>query len=336
MPGDDRYARQLVLPEIGPAGQRRLAAAHAAVIGLGAVGGLAAGLLARAGVGHLRLVDRDLVERSNLQRQLLYEEGDVGTPKAEAAAERLRRANPEVAIEAVVKDVNGASAEPLVRETDVIVDGTDNMETRFLLNEASLAWGRPFVYAGAIATEGMVLAMVPPGSPCLRCLLPDLPPPGALPTCDTVGVLNSVAAVVAGLEVTESLKVLLGTAPSDELLAFDGWANELRRLKVARRPGCPACVGGKREWLGARRGAVVAAVCGGDMVSVDPLLREEIDLAALSDRLAAVARVRRGPSIVVAEVDPYTITVFRDGRALIRGVRDESTARSVYARFVGR
>lgn len=333
---DGRYARQLVLPEIGPEGQRRLAAARAVVVGLGALGALAAGLLARAGVGRLRLIDRDLVERSNLQRQLLYDEADVGAPKAEAAAERLRRANPEIAIEGVARDVNGATAEALLRDGNVIVDGTDNMETRFLLNEAALAWARPFVYAGVIGTEGMVFAVVPPEGACLRCFLPQLPLPGSLPTCDTVGVLNSVAAVVAGIETTETLKVLLGHPPGGELLAFDGWTNDLRRLRVARRPDCPACGRGLREFLGARRGSVVSSLCGGETISVDPLLDEEIDLDALAGRLESVARVRRAGTIVVAEVDGYTITVFRDGRALIRGTGDDAMARSVYARYVGR
>ena len=336
MRADERYRRQLVLPEIGPEGQHKLAAARAAVVGLGALGCLAAALLARAGVGRLRVIDRDVVERSNLQRQLLYEEADVGAPKAEAAAERLRRANPEVAIEGLVKDVNGATAEALLRDADVIVDGTDTMETRFLLNEAALAWARPFVYAGAVGTEGMVFAVVPGKGACLRCLLPNLPPPGSLPTCDTVGVLNSAAAAVASMEATEALKVLLGHPPSGELIVFDGWANDVRRLRVARRKDCPACVHGVREFLGARRGSLVAALCGGDVVSVDPLLGEDIDLGALADRLASVARVRRAGSLIVADVEEYTITVFRDGRALIRGAGDEATARSVYARFVGR
>ena len=336
MPVEGRYARQLVLPEIGSEGQRRLAASRAVVVGLGALGALAAGLLARAGVGRLRLIDRDLVERTNLQRQLLYDEADVGAPKAEVAAERLRQANPEIAIEGFARDVNRATAEALLRDADVIVDGTDNMETRFLLNEAALAWNRPFVYAGVIGTEGMVFAVVPPEGACLRCLLPQLPLPGSLPTCDTVGVMNSVAAVVAGIEMTATLKVLLGRPPSGELVAFDGWMNDLRHLRVGRRPDCPACVGGLREFLGARRGSVIAALCGGDVVSVDPLLDEEIDLEGLAGRLASVARVRRAGTILVAEVDGYTLTVFRDGRALIRGAGDDTTARSVYARFVGR
>jgi adenylyltransferase/sulfurtransferase len=331
----DRYRRQTVLSEIGAEGQRRLSRAHAAVVGLGALGSVSSDLLARAGVGHLRLVDRDVVELTNLQRQSLYSESDVDRPKAEAAAERLRSVNSELDIEAVSKDLHAATAREILREADIILDGTDNLETRFLLNEAAIDLGIPFVYGGAIATYGMVFAIRAPHTACFRCFNPKAPPPGSLPTCETAGIFNAVSAQIGAIQAGEALRLLVGGRPSGDLLVVDGWRPEIQKIHVARRSDCPACALGEREYLGAKRVQVLASLCGSDAISLDPLHRGTIDVESLARRLETLGSARRAGSVLVVEVEGRRLTIFSDGRALIRGVTSEAEARAVYAKYVG-
>ncbi len=331
----DRYRRQAVLPEIGARGQEALSRARAVVVGLGSLGSLSADLLARAGIGHLRLVDRDVVELVNLQRQSLYSEDDIDRPKADAAAERLRRVNSEIEVEAMPKDVHAATAMEVLRDADIILDGTDNLETRFLLNEAALEAEVPFVYGGAIATYGMVFAIQSPETACFRCFNPKLPPPGSLPTCETAGIFNAVSAQVGAIQAGEALRLLVGHPPSGDLLVVDGWRPDVQRIRVGRRADCPTCVRGDREFLGAKRPQVLASLCGSDTISLDPIRRDRIDLDGLGRRLGTLGTVRRAGSVLVAEVEGRRLTVFADGRVLIRGVKDEAEARSVYAKYVG-
>ncbi len=331
----DRYRRQTVLPEIGAKGQRALSRARAVVVGLGALGSISSDLLVRAGVGQIRLVDRDVVELVNLQRQSLYSEADVDRPKPDAAADRLRSVNSEVEIEAVPRDVHSATVREILRGADIVVDGTDNLETRFLLNEAALDAGVPFVYGGAIATYGMVFAIRPPETACFRCFNPSVPPPGSLPTCETAGIFNAVSAQIGAIQAGETLRLLLGEAPSGDLLVIDGWRPEVQKIHVARRSDCPTCARGEREWTGTRRSEVLASLCGSDTISLDPVHRGAIDLDALARRLVALGPARRAGGVLVAEVEGHRLTIFPDGRALIRGVRDETEARTVYAKYVG-
>ena len=331
----DRYRRQTVLAEIGAEGQRALSGARAAVVGLGALGSISSDLLARAGVGHLRLVDRDVVELTNLQRQSLYSESDVDRPKAEAAAERLRSVNSEIDIEAVSKDVHSATAREILREADIVLDGTDNLETRFLLNEAAIDLGIPFVYGGAIATYGMVFAIRSPDTACFRCFNPKAPPPGSLPTCETAGIFNAVSAQIGAIQTGEALRLLLGEAPSGDLLIIDGWRPEIQKIHVARRSDCPACALGEREHLGAKRAQVLVSLCGSDTISLDPVHRGAIDLEALARRLETLGSAHRAGGVLVVDVEGRHITIFPDGRALIRGVNSEAEARTVYAKYVG-
>lgn len=330
----DRYRRQRILPEIGETGQRALSNSHVVVIGVGAVGGVSADLLVRAGVGHLRLVDRDVVELVNLQRQTLYSEEDLDCPKVEAAAARLRAINRSIEIEPVAKDLHAANVSGILRGTDLIVDGTDNLGTRYLLNEATLDAHLPFVYAGAVGTSGMVFAIRSPDTACFRCLSPTPPAPGAPPTCETAGILNATSALVGSVQAAESLRLLLGERPSGDLLVVDAWRPEIQRIHVARRQGCPTCVGGEREFLGAKRTQVLASLCGGDTISLDPI-RGDVDLETLGRRLGRIGVVHRAGGVLVADVEGHHLTVFPDGRALIRGVADETGARSVYAKYVG-
>lgn len=331
----ERYLRQAILPEIGPEGQTKLSASTVAVVGLGALGTVSASLLTRAGVGHLRLIDRDIVEVNNLQRQVLFDEEDVDLPKAEVAARKLRAANSSIEIEAVPKDLNFSGAESILAGAGLVVDGTDNMEARFLINEVAIKRGIPWVYGGAIATHGMVLAIVPKVTACFRCFLPQLPPPGSLPTCDTAGILNSVSTATASIQATEALKLLLGRPPSGELLVFDGWANVLERVRVARRADCPACVLGVKEFLGAKRGQVIATLCGSKTISIDPVHASEIDVAEIERRLRKLGPVKSLGSVLVFRTGDATLTIFRDGRALIRGTDDPERARALYAKYIG-
>jgi len=331
----DRYRRQLVLPEIGEKGQRALSKARVVVVGVGALGSVAADLLARAGVGHLRLVDRDVVELVNLQRQTLYSEADVDRPKAEAAAQRLSAVNSEIEVEAVARDVHPLTVQEVVRDANLLLDGTDNLETRYLLNEAAIDAEVPFVYGGAIGTYGMVLSIRSPDTACFRCLNPRAPPPGSLPTCETAGILNSVSAQVGALEAGEAIRLLVGGKPTGELLVVDGWSPEIQRIRVARRADCPVCVKGEREASREKRPQVLASLCGSDTISLDPLSHGPVDLEALAHRLGRLGTVRRVGSVLVADVEGHHLTVFSDGRALLRDVPDEAKARSVYAKYVG-
>ena len=335
MTSADRYARQRVLPEIGAQGQRRLGESSAVIVGLGALGCVSADLLARAGVGRLRLVDRDVVELGNLQRQTLYSESDVDRPKAEAARDRLAAVNGSIDLEAVAKDVHALSVRDVIRGADVIVDGTDNLETRYLLNEAALDDHRPFVYGGAIGTYGMVLAIRSPETACLRCLYPTVPAPGSLPTCETAGVLNAVSVQVAAIQAGETLRLLLGQAPSGDLIAVEGWKPGIDRIHLARNEACATCVGGQREFLGARRTEVLASLCGSETISLDPLRKAQVDLTALEARLRTIGSAHRLGGVLVADIEGHHLTVFGDGRALLGGVRDASQARALYAKYVG-
>ena len=325
----------MVLPEIGTRGQQAFSEADVVIIGLGALGCVSADLLVRAGVGRVRLVDRDVVEMVNLQRQTLYSESDVDRPKAEAAAERLRRVNSSIRIDAVPRDVHSGTVTDIVEGASLVVDGTDNFETRFLLNEAALDRGMPFIYGGAIATYGMVLAIRSPDTACFRCFNPKALPPGSLPTCETAGIFNPVSAQVGALQAAEALRLLLGENPSGDLLVVDGWRPEIQRIHIARGTDCPACVGGDREYVGVRRTQVLASLCGSDTISLDPNHEDLIDLEGLRIRLEGLGQARRAAGVLVADVEGRRLTVFPDGRALIRGVRNESEARAVYAKYIG-
>lgn len=335
-PSDDRYGRQVILTEVGAEGQERLANGSALVIGVGALGTVVASALVRAGVGHVRLVDRDLVELSNLQRQVLFDESDVGSPKAVAAVERLQAVNHDVVVEGVVKDVGPTTVEDLLEGMDIVVDGTDNLESRFLLNDACVKHGVPWVYGGAVATLGMTLTIVPGDTPCLRCCLPSLPPPGSLATCDRVGVLNTLPLVIGALETSEALKLILGREDFDrDMVVFDAWRRELRRVEVARDPRCGCCGEGRFEFLEGGRTGLTSVLCGRRMVQVTPAKTGELSLPELSERLGGLGEVRLTEHTLTLALAEHELVVFRDGRALVRGTDDPSMARSLYARYIG-
>jgi adenylyltransferase/sulfurtransferase len=337
----DRYSRQTRFAPLGTVGQTRLAGSRVVVVGCGALGGVSALALARAGVGSLRLIDRDLPEVSNLPRQMLFDEADVaeGLPKAVAATRHLARINSASHCEAVVSDLTAERVDALLGGCDLVVDGTDNFETRFIINEYCCRAGLPWIHGGAIGAEGRVLTVVPGRTACLRCLVPDPPVPGSLPTCDTTGIIGPAALVVGAVQAAEAMKVLaLGTeSVGHRLLACDLWEGTWRTVDLSSLAvaGCPTCRGRDFPWLEGRIGGRAAVLCGRDAVHV-PAVVGGIDLHALSGRLASVGPVTANAWLVRAEVEPgIRLSVFADGRAIVFGTRDEARARTVVARYVG-
>ncbi len=344
---DSRYHRQELLPDFGPDSSSRLARGHAMIVGIGALGTVAADLLARAGVGRLTLVDRDIVEATNLQRQTLFDEADARAhrPKADAAAGRLSRVNSAITIESVVEDFAASAAARLAAahpRPDVLLDCTDNFSTRFTANDVAVKLGIPLCYAGAVATRATVFTVLPGHGPCLRCLFPEPPAPGSSPTCDTVGVLGPCTAVAAAHQATDALKVLLGRMDliPRRLTAFDVWTGERRLVdaSTARDPACPCCGRGLFEHL--ESGPPATVLCGRNTVQVAGPGRVP-DLAALAARLAPSLPCARGVSTVrfrvpgTGQTGEIEVTVFADGRALVGGTSDPVAARAVYDRYVG-
>jgi len=334
---ESRYSRQSRFAPLGPDGQGRIRDAHVAIVGCGALGTVQAETLARAGVGRLRLIDRDFVEWSNLQRQFLFEEADArdGLPKAVAAARRLARVNSEIVIEPEVADLTPANIEELLEGIGLIVDGTDNFEARFLLNDYAVREGIPWTYAAAVGSYGLKLSIVPGRTACLRCVYPE-PPQGAQPTCETEGVLAPVTASIAALAAGDALKILARGADAviARLTTIDVWSGEIRQTAPpARDPDCPCCA--RRDFIhlsGQRRAPI--SLCGRNAVQIHERSRP-VDLQDLALRLAPVAAVRVNDFAVRASVDAYELTVFPDGRAIIKGTTDPGVARSLYARYVG-
>lgn len=337
-----RYARQARFAPLGVEGQQRLSQARALVCGCGALGSVAAEILVRAGVGHVRIVDRDFVEITNLQRQALYDEADVaaGWPKAVAAAEKLRRINSSVVVEPIVADVDYRNVESLVSGCGAIVDGTDNFEIRFLLNDAALAYDIPWVYGGSVGAEGQTMTILPGETPCLRCLIPEPPPPGTMQTCDTAGILGSASHTIAALEALEAIKLLSGrrAAVNRKLTVLDLWDNRLHQVNVAglrESVDCPACRRRDFVWLRGERGSQAAVLCGRNAVQLAPPEPGSIDLDALAARLQGVGHVTTNPYLLRLAVGEHQFTVFPDGRAIISGTEDVAEARTLYARYLG-
>jgi adenylyltransferase/sulfurtransferase len=335
----DRYCRQVLLPEIGTEGQRRLKESRAVVVGLGALGSSAANFLVRAGVGQVVLIDRDLVEIHNLQRQILYTEEDVNRPKAVAAGEILQKINSSVTIEIQTKDLNVTNAEALLTGADIVLDGTDNLQTRFLINDVCVKHRIPWIYAGAVGTGGMVMPILPGRTPCLRCLIPSLPPPGLLQTCDIAGVMNTIPSLIASLECTLAYRILTGQFEAADGISFlvhtDVWQQTYDRMEVRRRPECPCCGEGKLDFLNPVSREMITSLCGQDAIQITPALPMEIPLDELEGRLSRLGDVRCTPYMLTFRSGSEELSVFRDGRAIIKGTKDEAAARSLYARYIG-
>ena len=336
----DRYSRQTRFAPLGPEGQAKLASARVAVLGCGALGAASAMALVRAGVGFVRLVDRDVPEPSNLPRQVLFDEADVaaGLPKAVAAARQLSRINSDAVFEPIVADLTPANAVGLLAGVDGIVDGTDNLEARYLVNEVACRSRTPWVHGGAIGAEGRVLTVIPGRTACLRCLVPEPPPPGTLPTCDTAGIIGPAALVVGAVQAAEVIKLLTGEAEATagRMLACDLWAFQWRVVDLAplAAAGCPTCRAGDAPWLEGRHGGAATPLCGRDAVQV-AAGGGRVDLPALAARLAGVATVTANEWLLRAEVEPgIRLSVFADGRAIVDGTSDPIRGRAIVARYL--
>jgi adenylyltransferase/sulfurtransferase len=334
-----RYSRQELFAGLGREGQERLRRARVLVVGVGALGSASAETMVRAGLGRVTLVDRDFVEESNLQRQSLFEEDDAarGLPKAVAAEARLRRINSEVEVKGIVGDVDAANVSALVGEADLVLDGTDNFDTRFLLNDACLRARVPWVYGACVGSHGLALAIRPGATPCLRCVLREMPAPGTTDTCDTAGVIAPIVQVVAGVQAAEAFK-LLASREADllpGLLTVDLWSGLFEVMDLrGQRPSCPACALGRYESLTAPS-AESAVLCGRDAVQLRPRAVSPPDLAVLAARLRGVGRVVENEWLLRFQGEGADLVVFKDGRVLVKGVADVARARSLSARYVG-
>ena len=334
---DERYSRQTLFHGIGPEGQRRLGQARVAIVGCGATGSALASLLARSGAGTLRIIDRDYVETSNLQRQSLFEEADAAEslPKAVAAARRIAAFNSQIVVEPKVADLTPENIEALLEGMTLVLDGTDNFETRYLVNDHAVKHGVPWIYAAAVGSYAATLNVLPGKTACLSCIFPDSPR-GMVETCETAGILNSTVNLVASIAANEALKILVGAEDQlrRTLLSFDLWSNERAEIAAAApRPSCRAC--GEREFVHLEgRARPHITLCGRNSVQIHERQRP-IDFSELNERLKTHGQVRHNEFVLKFWHDPYEMTLFPDGRAIIKGTTDTAIARSLYARYVG-
>jgi len=335
----ERYLRQIIFPPFGEPGQERLLASRVVIVGCGANGNVMAMTLARAGVGRVVVTDRDFVEIKNLHRQILFDEDDVarGTPKAIAAAEKLRRINSSIQIDGIVTDVNAENIEELIEGATLVMDGTDNFETRFIINDACVKHNIPWVYAGAVASYGMTMTIVPGETACLRCLFTKEPTPGTLPTCDTAGVVGPIVSVIASIASAEAIKLLAHSGTRNNgIINIDLWENTFDAFAIARRDDCPACALHNYEYLdGVRTGTMTANLCGRNAIQVNPGKGHSVNLQSLAERLRNAGTVSVNEYLLRFESGDYDLTIFPDGRAIIKGTDDATVARSVYARYIG-
>jgi len=337
MTPEERYSRQVLFHGIGAEGQRRLASARVAIVGCGATGSALASLLARAGVGTLRIIDRDYVEPSNLQRQSLFDENDAAesVPKALAAARKIAAFNSGIVVEPQVADLTPANVASLLASSDLVLDGTDNFETRYLVNDYAVEQGRPWIYAAAVGSYGVTMDILPGETACLACVFP-APPRGVVETCDTSGILNSAVNLAASVQATEALKLLVGARDRlrRTLLSFDVWTNERSEISTARpRADCQTC--GEREFIHLEgKGRPHITLCGRNSVQIHERERP-IDFAEMTERLKPHGTVRHNDFVLKFWREDYEMTLFPDGRAIIKGTTDTAIARSLYARYVG-
>lgn len=357
-----RYHRQMLLPGFGKAGQQRLSESTALLLGCGALGSVSADMLARAGVGHLVIVDRDFVELTNLQRQVLYDEQDVvkSLPKAEAARRKLAAINSQIRVTAIVDDINHSNIASFARDADIIIDGLDNFETRYLANDLAVKEGLPYLYGGAVGTTGMAFAVLPHGSgdspwenhetgnlatPCLRCLFEEAPAPGSTPTCDTVGVIAPAVSIIANFQVAEALKILTGNIDrvSRLLLSLDLWFNTIHQLDVDNsyeKGNCPCCKHRQFDYLQGKSGSKATSLCGSDAVQLRQQQEQDnVDLNRIATRLREYGSVSVNEFLLKAEIEDndarYQITLFENGRAIVKGTNETSEARGIYAKYIG-
>jgi molybdopterin-synthase adenylyltransferase len=335
-----RYSRQVLFEGIGRDGQAKISASRVALVGCGALGTVQASLLVRAGVGSLRIIDRDFVEESNLQRQILFDEEDVASllPKAVAAERHLRGVNSLVRIEAAVEDLNASTITRLLQGFDLIVDATDNFDARFLLNDYAVKSGIPWVYGACVGAYGLTFPVLPGDTPCLRCVFESAPPAGMSPSCDTAGVIGPIVGVIASLQAAEALKILAGRRDrvSRKMMVIELWDNHYDVIDLPpREPDCPCCGRGEFPYLDGSLGADTTTLCGRNSVQIRRRDGGRLDLQEIARRLAPLGTLETNRFLVRARVDAHVLTIFADGRAIVTGTTDPAVAKSIYARYVG-
>jgi len=336
MPINERYTRHELLSVIGKKGQEQLAENRVLIVGCGALGTTIANNLVRSGVGLVRIADRDIVELSNLQRQMLFDENDIGSPKAIAAACKLEKINSSVIIEPVVDDINYRNIEDLIKTMDVVADGTDNMLIRFLINDACVKHAIPWVYGGAIETYGMTFNIIPSRTPCFKCFIPDVPEPGALPTCDTVGVLTTIPAIIGSLQSTEVLKILLRKKDVNKnLITYDVWNHSFESIQIKKNPNCECCGKHYFEFLNGKLKEDIISLCEKGAIQISPVKKTVVSFDELEKKLRHVGEVENRKVILRCKIQNYELNIFQNGRAIIMGTNDKNLAKSLYAKYIG-
>lgn len=334
-----RYSRQIILENIKKEGQEKLLNSSVAIVGCGALGTVVANNLARAGVGNISIIDRDFVELNNLQRQMLFDESNIGTPKAEAAADKINTINSEILVNPVIKDVNHTNVEKLLNGHDMVIDGTDNIQTRMLINDVCVKHGIPWIYTGAIGTSGMSMNILPEKA-CIRCLYPGIPKAGSLPTCDTMGVLNTATMIMGSIETTEAIKILTDYYKDDEstdgnLIIYDVWNHSFDNITVRKNDKCQCCGTKNFEFLDSNDQEIITSLCGRNAIQITPADPKEMSLKDMAYKLEKLGEVKCSDFIMLFKTDEVEVSLFRDGRAIIKGTSDEKIARSIYARYIG-
>ncbi len=328
-----RYSRHTVLKEIGKEGQKKISESKVTILGQGALGTVMAEGLTRCGVGEIVIADRDFVELSNLQRQALFDENDIGKPKAEVAAEKLKRINSEIKINSHVLDINTKNIVDRIEGSDIVMDASDNMKLRYLINDACIKHDIPWIYSAVLGTYGMTMNMTYEGSPCLRCLIPEQPKSENMGTCASEGVLFSLPRVIANIAATEAIKFLVGKENRKELLTIDIWRNEFDFTEVRKKDDCDCCVNRDFRYLEGKEDETVE-LCGRDAVQIKPSDKDRVDLDKLTKRYDFAKKI--GQQLVRLSVEGYELNIFKDGRMIVKGTEDVNKAKSLYSEYIGR
>jgi molybdopterin/thiamine biosynthesis adenylyltransferase len=338
----ERYARQIAFYGVGKLGQEKLAQSRVMILGCGGLGSASASILARAGIGYLKLVDRDFLELNNLQRQILYEEHDVkeGLPKPIAAQRRINQINSTIQVEPVIADVNRFNIEKLISDVDLVIDATDNFEARFLLNEACVKHHRTWIYGAAIESYGLTMTIIPGETACLRCVMDNIPQPGTVATCEAVGILASIVCIIASSQCVEAIKILTGKKDelNKNLISIDIWQNSFQTIDVTKeniQKNCPVCNQHWFEFLEGKQGSTYTTLCGRNAVQILPFKETQIDLAKLAINLSDIGVIKANEYLIRFEIEGYELSIFPDGRAIVKGTTDTGIARSLYSRYVG-
>jgi len=335
----NRYARQVILQNIGEEGQEKLLNSSVAIVGCGALGTVAANNLARAGVGKIIIIDRDFVELNNLQRQMLFDENDIGAPKAVAAAEKIASINSDIEVHPIIKDINYTNIEEILDGVDLVIDGTDNIQTRMLINDVCVKNRIPLIYTGAIGTSGMSMNILPDKA-CIRCLYPGVPKVGSLPTCDTMGVLNTITVIMGSIETTEAIKILIGfyddiESTNSNLLVYDTWNHSFDNIMVKKNEKCECCSKENFEFIDSDEQEIITTLCGRNAIQITPADPKELSLKRIGEKLEKLGTVKCSDFIMLFKNEETEISLFKDGRAIIKGTNDEIVARTIYARYIG-